>query len=426
MLRYAVRNVLHYRTKYAIAFVLIAAFSACLALSLFAFNGFWKQAAAYARSWGDISLSVDPASLDSGWRPKAGSDAEPPSRRLEREAVAFIKDSLKAERVVATGFIGGDVYAPAGSWGLSATILERARQLAPVDLAEGSYPGEGELLLPTSVRPSLKVGDAVTFVYKNSDLIINSLRFRVSGFFLPTSNSAWQMYASQAQFDRLDPGRASEHYFAFLPAGDRKGAFLGPQEAEKAYQSFRTFLFKLSRSGLDPKGGFVAPPDIKSGYFTARQRYGDSKTLIEFFEIIISIFLIALVIVAMATIINVLFITVVDRIKIIGTFMAFGMTRRRAILLLSSEMLLFSLAACTVGVLAAFAIIGPVSSLRFTADNWTIAVILGGKRGLTIVPALWAVGATYLAGMLLPFATAALSTARMLKGEVVGLLHYAK
>ena len=148
--------------------------------------------------------------------------------------------------------------------------------------------------------------------------------------------------------------------------------------------------------------------------------------MIEFFELIISIFLVALVVVSIATIINVLFITVVDRIRIVGTFMAYGMTRGRAILLLSSEMLVFSLVACTLGLFVAFALVDPASRLKFTADNWTIAVILGGKRSLTIVPAIWAVGATYLVGMAIPFAAAAASVAKMIRGEVVGLLHFAK
>jgi hypothetical protein len=106
--------------------------------------------------------------------------------------------------------------------------------------------------------------------------------------------------------------------------------------------------------------------------------------------------------------------------------MAYGMTRRRAILLLSSELLAFSFVACTLGVLVAFAAVDPASRLKFTADNCTIAVILGGKRSLTIVPALWAFGATYLAGMAIPFAAAVAAAAKMIRGEVVGLLHFAK
>lgn len=420
--RYALRNILHYRAKYGIAFLLIAAFAACLALALFAFNGFWRQADEFARSWGDISFFVEPYSLDraqASRRPRQGiaTPAKLPSKRLWSEAVTFFKSELKAERVVAMTFVRGDVYAPTGSWGLTATSLERARQLAPVDLAEGSYPRDGELLLPAFARPALKVGDGITFVYKNSDLIIDSLAFRVSGFFLPTGNSSWLMYATEAQVLELDSGLVPDNYFVFFPPRPGKGPFLSQAEYEKDYQAFRTFLFALSGG----RGG-----EINSGYYTAKQRFGESKTLIEFFEIIISIFLLALVIVAAATIVNVLFITVVDRIKIIGTFMAYGMTRRRAILLLSAEMLAFSALACTLGILLALAAIGPVSSLKFTADNWTIAVILGGKRSLTIIPALWAVGATYLVGMVLPFLTSVLSVAKMVKGEIVGLLHYAK
>lgn len=414
MLRYAFRNLLHYRTKYAIAFVLIAAFAACLSLSLFAFNGFWKQAAVFARSLGDIIIWVDPASLDAAWRPGTGD--EPPSRRLEAEAIAYFEKDLKAERVVATSYIGGEAYAPHGSWNLAATSLDKIRQLLQVDLAEGEFPAEGEVLAPASMRPSVRVGDGITFVFKNSDLIIDSIRLRVSGFFLPTSDTGDLLLATQSQFSRLDENRVCDRYYVFLPGSSGKHPFLRADECKRVHSSFAKFL-----AGMSSNYGRIG-----SGYYSASQRHDQSRTLIEFFELIISIFLVALVVVSIATIINVLFITVVDRIRIVGTFMAYGMTRGRAILLLSSEMLVFSLVACTLGLLVALALVDPASRLKFTADNWTIAIILGGKRSLTIVPAIWAVGATYLVGMAIPFAAAAASVAKMIQGEVVGLLHFAK
>jgi ABC-type lipoprotein release transport system permease subunit len=412
--RYAIRNVLHYRAKYATAFVLVAAFAACLSLCLFAFNGFWKQSAAFARSWGDITFWVNTERLDSRWKSSPG-DEVPPSKRLEREATDFFLKELQADRVVSTFFVWGQAYGPGGTWSLNVTSLDKARLLAPVELADGAYPGEGEVLLPASTRSSLKVGDGVTFVYKNSDLILNSLRFRVSGFFLPTSNNDRFIYAPEADFARLDEGRASDEFFVFLreARGDR---LLSRAEYDRVNIKFRRFLSEMKgANGSD-----------SSGYYTASQRHEQNKTLLDFFELIASLFLVTLVIVAIATIVNVLFITVLDRIRVIGTFMAYGMTRRRAVLLLSSEMLAFSFVACALGVLVAFAAIVPVSSLRFTADNWTIAVILGGKRGLTIIPALWAVGATFLVGMLLPFLAATAAVGRMVKGEVVRLLHYTK
>jgi ABC-type antimicrobial peptide transport system permease subunit len=299
---------------------------------------------------------------------------------------------------------------------VAATSLEKMRQIAEVDLAEGELPGEGEVLAPISMRSSIKVGDGIIFVFKNSDLILDSLRLRVSGFFLPTSDSTNLIYASQSQFDQLDEKRVCDRYYVYLSGRSGKAAFLSADECKKDYQSFANFLTTMSSNY----------GHIQSGYYSARQRYDQSKTLIEFFELIILIFLVALVIVAVATIINVLFTTVVDRIRIVGTFMAYGMTRGRAILLLSSEMLVFSFVACTLGLLAALILVDPVSRLKFTADNWTIAVILGGKRSLTVVPALWAVGATYLVGMAIPFAAATASVAKMIRGEVVSLLHFAK
>jgi hypothetical protein len=414
MLKYALRNVVHYRRKYAIAFVLIVAFSACLALSLFAFDGFWRQAGAWARVFGDLSFHLDAMALDSGWSPDKGT--LPPSKRLESEAAAFFKSELKAERVVSLHYVSGDAYAPRGSWKVVAISLERFRSLEEVDLAEGSEPGEGEILAPTSMSSSVKVGDSLTFVFKNSDLILDSVRLRVSGFFLPSSDTRDIVFASEAQLAELDPARVPDNYYLFLPAREGSKTFVQDAEAKSDYQDFVRFLGNLTGH----KG------TIDARYGLAKWRYDQSKTLIQFFEIILGIFLIALVVVAVATIVNVLFTTVIDRIRIIGTFMAYGMGRGRAVLLLAAEMLIFSALACSLGVIAALALVDPASRLKFAADNWTIAVILGGKRSLTIVSEPWAVGATYLAALAIPFATSVLAVARMLRGEVVGLLHFSK
>jgi hypothetical protein len=416
MLRYAIRNVLHYRSKYGIAFALIACLAFCLALALFAFNGFWIQAGVYARSWGDIAIWADPAGLDRA-EPKGGwPEGEAPSQKIERGWPAYFRDEVKATKVVAAAFFGGDGFNKAGRWNFTAMSLEKAQALAEVSLSEGAMPGEGEALVPAPLRRSLGVGDAITFVYKNRDLILNSLTFRISGFYLPTSTYSNYLYLSEAQFAALDEGRTSDVFFVFLPGMGGKRLFLTQPEYQKINDGFRAFLQGLTGPSLHPNTGFE----------TAKDRYAQSREIIEFFELIFSIFLIALVVIALATIVNVLFITLVDRIRIIGTFMAYGMTRRRAILVVSSEMLVFALAACTAGILAALLAAGPASSLRFTADNWTITLILGGKRSLTIEPSWWAVGATYLAGTILPFAAAAFAAAKMLKGEIVGLLHYAK
>jgi hypothetical protein len=416
MLKYALRNVLHYRAKYSIAFVLILAFAACLALGLFAFNGFWRQASAWARSKGDVSFYVlSTSALDSAWSPEKGGGR--PSARLESEAGDYFKRELKAERVIATYYVTGQAYARRGSWmNVAATSYERERLLEEVDLEEGAFPGEGEALVPTSMRGPVKAGDSLTFVFKNSDLILDSLSLKVSGFFLPTSDTSHLLFVSQDQLAELDRARVPDNFFVFLPGREGAASFVTDAEAKAELGSFARFLEGLSGN----------PGGIRVNYGIAKWRYDQSKTLIQFFELILAIFLLALVVVAVATIVNVLFTTVVDRIKIIGTFMAFGMTRRKAILLLSAEMLAFSALACTLGILLAFALVGPVERLKFTADNWTIAVILGGRRSLTVIPALWAVGATYLAALAIPFATSTVSVARMLRGEVVSLLHFSK
>jgi|GEM_PF-3439975 len=414
--RYAVRNAVYYRAKYATAFVLIAAFSACLGLALFALNGFWRQAGAYARSWGDITFYANPSMIDEAAVPRAKPGEDSPWRRVEAGLPVFFNDQLKATKYYSASFTSGDAYYKSGTGKISAMDVEKAERAWGVDLAEGAMPEEGEVLVPVGSRASIAIGDALTFVYKNRDTILNSFRFRVSGYYLPSGRNSNFIYLSPGQYAALDEGRPDDTYFVYLANGGTGSDFPSKMEYKKVYDSFRKFI-------EDCVGNTASR---YTGYGTARARYSDSKTIIEFFQLLFGIFLAAFVIVAVATLVNVLFITLIDRIKIVGTFMAFGMRRRSAVFLLASETLVFSLVACTVGVLIALAATGPLSSLKFTADNWTIAVILGGKRTLTILPDLKAVAATYVAGMGIPFAVAALAAAKMLKGDVVRLLHFVK
>jgi hypothetical protein len=413
---YASRNAVHYRAKYSVAFAMIAAFSACLALALFAFNGFWSQAGAYARCWGDITFYANPSMIDLMANAKSKAGPASPWRRIEAGLPAFFKDELKATKYFSGSFVDGDAYYKTGKVNLTAMNVEKAKALWGVDLSEGAMPREGEALVPVSMRKSIAIGDAVTFVYKNRDTILNSFQFRVSGFFLPAGRYSGFLYLDPSQYETLDPGRPDDIYFVYLANGGTGNAFPTKGEYHAAYAALRKFISTAV--------GVTASQYVS--YETAADRYGESKTIIDFFQLLFGIFLIAIIIVAVATLVNVVFITLIDRIKIVGTFMAFGMRKGRAVILLASETLVFALAACTLGVLAAMAITGPLTGIKFLADNWTIAVILGGKRALTILPDLKAVAATYAAGVGIPFVAAALATSKMLKGDVVRLLHFVK
>jgi hypothetical protein len=413
---YASRNAVHYRAKYSVAFAMITAFSACLALALFSFNGFWSQAGAFARSWGDITFYATPSMIDETAVPRAKSGEPTAWQRIEALIPAFFRDELKATKYFSGSFIDGDAYYKTGKVDLTAMSVEKAAPLWGVDLAEGEMPGEGEALAPVSMRRSIALGDAVTFVFKDRNTILNSFQFRISGFFLPAGRYSSFLYLSPEQYAAMDPGRPDDVFFVYLAEGGKGSSFPTRAEYDSAYADFKSFIERVA--------GSTAARYV--GYESAANRYQESRTIIDFFQLLFGIFLVAIVIVAVATLVNVVFITLIDRIKIVGTFMAYGMRRRRAVLLLASETLVFSLAACTLGVLAALAIAGPLAGIKFLADNWTIAVILGGKRTLTILPDLKAVAATYAAGVGIPFVAAVLAASKMLKGDVVRLLHFVK
>jgi hypothetical protein len=398
MIRYALRNALHYRAKYAAAFSLICAVSFILALSLFGLRGVQRESAKYARAFGDIEIySSDGMGL--------------------RAAVAGYFAGGQAARIISlTMPPSGTLFNSNGQWSIDAFQLEEMRQLGRVELSEGAFPAEGETILPTSFKKKVTLGETLTYLYKTRDGILDSRKLRVSGFYVPLSLFRnYAMLVSPEQTRSMDPSRTEPNYFVVFLAGyGRSGAASIPEMRE----------FDSIKAGLEAA---FKPSGLKAQiYPSSWQRQSWSQRYIELFIMILVIFIGILLIVAAMTVVNVLFLALLDRVRIVATFMSFGMTRSRAVLMLACETLAFALAASFLGAALAWAVSPLLHLYRFDMDNWLIYMLLGDSKRITCIPNLADSLLTLGVGTALPFVTAIFAIRKLLSGELAQLLSFKK
>lgn len=400
-LRYALRNALHYRAKYAAAFGLICAVSFILALALFGLRGVQRESAKYARGFGDLEVYA-----------KAETDL----RKLRPAIEGHFEGGGAAKILGLTMPPRGTLFNSRGQWSMNAFQLVELRRFCEVELVEGAFPEEGEIVLPSTFRKKVALGETLTFLFKTQDGILDSRKLRVSGFNVPISilrNSS--MLVSRAQFLSMDPGRTEPNdYYVFLADSGRSD----PNSI-------------LNKRSLDPvKAGLEAA--LKSAGVDARvsllslERQTWSKQYIDLFIMVLAIFIAILLIVAAMTVVNVLFLALLDRVRIVATFMSFGMTRPRAILMLACETLAFALAASCLGLALAWGTSPLIRLYRFDMDNWLIYMLLGDSKRIACLPNPADSLLTLAVGTVLPFLTAIFSIRRILSGELARLLSFKK
>jgi ABC-type lipoprotein release transport system permease subunit len=401
MLSYALRNAIHYRSKYAAAFGLICVIAFLLSLSLFALRGVERESAKYARAYGDVQF-------------ESNERASVP--KLAGAAKKILGDSGLAEKWIGiTLNSSGTIFNARAQQMIQALQMEEMGLFSKIELTEGELPGEGEVALPSGLRRKFAPGQTVTFLFKTQDQILDSRKLRVSGFYAATSqfqNSA--MLVNRGQFLDLHPTREVPNlYFVYLKGYGVPGHRV-LDEAE-----FETLKTKL-------EGEFKAEGIEAIFYATSIYRFRQSNQFIGLFIMVAVIFIVVLVIIAAMTIVNVLFLAVLDRVRIIATFMSFGMTKGRAIILLSCELLIFALAASGLGLALAAGLSPILPHIRIDMDNWVISMLLGDSRRISSIPNLRDALITLAVGTAFPFVTAVFAIRRLLRGELAQLLSFKK
>ncbi len=406
MFRYALRNVLHYRRKYAVSFLLILCVSAILALSLFCRAGLMGQAYRYARHLGDIQIYFNAAELEKLESGPLGAE------QAHDEILAWIGKKLETEKLVSISAAFGKIYTASAFNDIVAARIGPVAAFESFVLIAGKEPGEGEVLMPSALAKDYPIGQSLSFAYMDSDQILNSLRLRVSGHYLASQWFEGFMLFSDSGFTELDSGKVDNNFFISLPDSLRKNILLGKDD------------FEAIKTGF--KADFAAYGDAVTIADMANQNYDSAKELITFFELIIFIFVAVLILISLITIVNVLYLALMDRIRVLASFMAFGMGRGRLILTIAAEMLCFSALASALGIGLALIASGIIPSYRFTLDNYTLIMLLGGQRTMQPLPSWGSALISLGICCFFPFITALLALRRILRGSLASLLDFKK
>lgn len=407
--KYLVRNAVHYRRKYALVFALILMLGFCLTLTSYFYAGELENSIRYARIMGDIQLDVDYDANDVN------------HEELSRDKKSSLHDELGAYLKTTDphafhemAIIPGKVMS--GSVCESVSIMEfgAACDVYNVTVYRGKAPGYGEVCLPKNLEKTISIGDAVSFVYKDSDQIYGSESFTVSGFYPLIDACEGMAFVDAEALSALDPGRIPRRFVVF----DAPREKILPLMTKDESVARKDALEAIVRERFGDIDFVRANTDLRSAY----DNYLEARDIVDFFLAVLVVFIACLCVVSSISIVNVLFVTVIDRIKIVGMMFSFGLGRKRGIMLLAAEILAFAVLASISGIALATAAAFSVAEIPIKSGNDMLATLLGGSATLPMLIDWRSVSLTLVAGVLVPFLVSFLSIRKILKGEIISLI----
>lgn len=407
--KYLVRNVVHYRRKYAIVFALILMLGFCLTLTSYFYAGELENSIRYARFMGDIQLDVDYDANDIN------------HDELSRNEKALLHDELAAyfNKGKPHGFheisiIPGKVMSGTVCESVSVMDFCAARDVYNVTVYRGKAPGPGEVCLPKNLEKSITIGDSVSFVYKDSDQVYGSETFTVSGFYPLIDACEGMSFVDAETISTLDPGRIPRRFVAF----DAPREEILPLMTKAESVSRKDAIEAIVRERFGDTDFVRAHTELRSAY----DNYLAARDIVDFFLAVLVVFIACLCVVSSISIVNVLFVTVIDRVKIVGMMFSFGLGRKRGIMLLAAEILAFAVLASIAGIVLATATAISVSDIPIKSSNDMLATLLGGSTTLPMLVDWKSVCLTLVAGVLIPFFISSMSIGKILKGEIINLI----
>ena len=340
---------------------------------------------------------------------------------LSRSEKASLHDDLVGHFMKASphGFyeisiVPGKVMSGSTCESISVMGFAVARDVYGVTVYRGKEPGPGEVCLPKNLEKSIAIGDAVSFVYKDSDQVYGSETFTVSGFYPLIDSCEGMAFIEAESVAALDPGRIPQRFVAFDAPREEilplmtKGESVARKESLEAIISERFGDIDFVR----------AHTELRSAY----DNYLAARDVVDFFLVVLAVFIACLCVVSSISIVNVLFVTVIDRVRIIGMMFSFGLRRKRGIMLLSAEILAFAVSASAVAIALATAAAVYVSKIPIKSGNDMLATLLGGSTTLPMMIGWKSVVLTLVVGVVIPFVVSSLSIRKIVKGEIIGLI----
>lgn len=411
--KYLARNALHYRKKYSIVFALILAPGFCLALTSYFYAGELAASIRYARLRGDVQLDVDYGASDTSHEELSTARKAAFHDDL---AAWFAKNS--AHSFMEIPIIPGKMMS--GTWGeeISVMGMNAAREAYCAALYSGEVPGPGQACLPKDLENSVKIGDAVSFVYRDSDQVYCGETFTVSGFFLPAHAFEGMAFVNDETLAALDPALLPRRFISFDAPRDARMQLMTETESVARKGAIEAIALRHFRD-LD----FVrAHAETRSAY----DNYRAARDIVDFFLAILVVFIACLCVVSSISIVNVLFVTVIDRVRIVGMMFSFGLGRKRGIMLLAGEILVFAVVASVVGIALAALVAGKVGGITIRNDNKMLETLLGGSSSLPLLVGWQSAVITLIAGAVIPFFVSSMTISKILTGEIVNLIQRAR
>ncbi len=411
--KYLVRNAIHYRKKYAIVFALILALAFCLTLTSYFYAGELASSVRYARFMGDMQFDVDYDANDLA------------HEELSLDEKRALCDDLSAHFKAGNPYsyheisvVPGKAMSGSTSESVAAMDYRVARDVYGVTVYRGAAPGPGEICLPKNLEKTIKVGDAVSFVYKDSDQVFGSETLAVSGFYLRVDACEGMAFVDGETLAALDPGRLPRRFVVF----DEPRETPLPLMTEGESAARKGAIEDIARSYFGDLDFVRAHTETRSAYDT----YREARDIVDFFLVILAVFIACLCVVSSISIVNVLFVTVINRVRIVGMMFSFGLGRKRGIALLAAEILAFGAVASVFGIAIATAAARLVEKIPMVNDNDMLATLLGGGTTLPMLVGWESIALTLAAGVVMPFLVSSLSIRKILKGEVIDLIQKAR
>jgi hypothetical protein len=413
LVTYLIKNVLHYRKKYAIVFALILVLALFLTMTTFFYVGELASSKSYARYKGDLQVDVDFQASD--------VDHEELSRSGKislREDIVFSLNEGNPHKLYELAIVPGKMMSDRVCELVSAVDYSLARDVYGISAYRGSEPGPGQIILANTMEEYIAIGDVVTFVYKDSDDIYGSEVFNVSGFYLKVHECEGMAFLDSETLSTLDPARLPSRFVVYdVP----REVSLPPMTKDQS-DSRKERVERVIERYYGDKDFARAHSELTSAYDAYRQ----AQELVGFFVSILSVFIICLCVVCSISIVNVLFVTIIDRVKIVGMMFSFGLGRFQGFALLAAEVFLFGIVATAAGIVLAIGLSGVVNRIPIMSNNEMVSTLLGGGSTLPMLVSWESILVTLFIGTFLPFLISLMSVKTILKGEIIALIQRAR
>lgn len=410
IIKYIAQNIKQYFRSSVLVFLLVVFLSFLFSLSSFLYSGILSSAKQSSRSKGDLIIGVnyDASDVDHVALNKVQK------QELYSKWKSMVKVNWNAQNIIEGYEIPTELIISGSSNDLIISSYTTKSSQYLVSVSHGREPGENEILISDTFMGKINLGEGITAIYKDQNKIINSMVFTVSGFFMESEELQNLAMVSQDQLSSMDPGRLPDKMHIYLAPKNEYYPVLTSVQKDAYWDDIRSQFINFYRDDH-----FL---EKSVNYFTSLDEFQFSKTIIDLFLVIITIFLGALGVVAAFSISNVNHMNITDRIKVIGTMFSFGLQKFNGAIILALEIGGLALFSTIIGTAFGIASGKYIGGIKLMSNSRTLSALLGGKSHLTLIFGFDSVVFTFFVCVGLPFLISLITIFKILQGPIVNQL----